>query len=156
MIVVGVPGEPPLALEHVVLDYNGTLARDGALLAGVRARLLALAEVAAVHVITADTFGSAGKALSGLDLRLTVLPPGPQAAAKGDYVRRCGAQRSAAIGNGANDLEMLRIAALSIVVLGEEGSAAAAVGVARIVARDIRIALDLLLHPQRLVATLRR
>lgn len=156
MIVVAVPGDPPLEIEHVVLDYNGTLACDGMLLSGVRQRMVALAKVAAVHVITADTFGSASAALPGLDLQLTVLPPGPQAVAKGDYVRRCDAERSAAIGNGRNDLEMLRIAALSIAVLGEEGTAAAAVGVARIVARDIRIALDLLLHPQRLVATLRR
>ena len=156
MIRVDVPGEPPLVLEHVVLDFNGTLARDGTLVAGVSDRLVALARQASVHVVTADTFGGARAALSGLELQLTVLPPGDQAAAKADYLRRCGAERTAAIGNGNNDREMLRSAALSMAVLGDEGTAASAVSAATLVTRDIVAALDLLLHPQRLAATLRR
>lgn len=156
VIEIEAPGSPPLALLHVIADFNGTLARDGVLIAGVRERLVALASLATVHVVTADTFGSARASLSGLDVRVIVLPPGGQAAAKADYARRCGAERTAAIGNGNNDRELLRVAALSIAVLGEEGTAAAAVDAAQVVTRDILIALDLLLHPQRLVATLRQ
>jgi hypothetical protein len=43
MIDVAIPGFGRLALEHLVCDYNGTLARDGVLLDGVAARLTALA-----------------------------------------------------------------------------------------------------------------
>ncbi len=43
MIEVNVPGFGNLRLQHLVLDYNGTLSRDGGLLEGVREALLALA-----------------------------------------------------------------------------------------------------------------
>jgi soluble P-type ATPase len=156
MIRIDIPGDAPLELENVVCDYNGTLARDGRLLPGVHDRLVALAHQLTVHVVTADTFGTARAGLSDLEGRLTVLAAGNQAAAKATYVNECGAARTVAIGNGQNDREMLKVARLSIVVLGDEGTAAVALGAATVIARDIRIALDLLLNPQRLVATLRR
>jgi soluble P-type ATPase len=156
MIRIDIPGDALLELENVVCDYNGTLARDGRLLPGVRDRLSSLSRQLTVHVVTADTFGTARAGLSGLEGRLKVLPPGNQAAAKAAYVNECGPARTVAIGNGQNDRDMLKAARLSIVVLGDEGTAAAALGAASVIARDIRIALDLLLHPQRLVATLRR
>jgi soluble P-type ATPase len=156
MIRIDIPGSAPLELEHVVCDYNGTLASDGGLLPGVRDRLVALAGVLTIHVVTADTFGTASDALWGLDLRVTILAPTQQSVAKAEYVTACGAQRTVAIGNGCNDRDMLAAAALSIAVLGDEGTATASLTVATVVARDILVALDLLLIPNRLVATLRR
>jgi len=60
-----------------------------------------------------------------------------------------------AIGNGANDAAMLQEAALGIAVLGPEGLAAEALLAADVVVASIEDALDLLLRPHRLVATLR-
>jgi soluble P-type ATPase len=59
------------------------------------------------------------------------------------------------IGNGHNDRLMLQAAALGIAVLQTEGAAMAAVIAADILAPGIADALDLLLHPLRLAATLR-
>ena len=70
-------------------------------------------------------------------------------------VERLGAERVVAVGNGANDAGMLQAAALGIAVLGPEGLAGEAWQAADVVA-GIHQALDLLLHPRRLVATLRR
>jgi soluble P-type ATPase len=156
VIVIDIPGVRRLELLDVVCDFNGTLALDGALIDGVRERLATLAALSTVHVVTADTFGAARAALDGLDLRLTVLGAGDQAQAKAAYVSRCDAERTAAIGNGQNDSAMLAKAALSIAVVGPEGAAAAALAAADVIAPDIQAALDLLLHTQRLVATLRR
>jgi soluble P-type ATPase len=61
-----------------------------------------------------------------------------------------------AIGNGANDALMLEHAALGILVMGGEGAAVEALLRARVVVTDICEALDLLLFPKRLIATLRR
>ena len=69
---------------------------------------------------------------------------------------RLGAERVVAIGNGANDAEMLAAAALGIAVLGPEGLATATLRAVDVVVGRIEDALDLLLQPQRLVATLRR
>jgi soluble P-type ATPase len=59
------------------------------------------------------------------------------------------------VGNGANDAEMLAVAALGVAVLGPEGLAQAAWQNTDLIVPDINAALDLLLHPQRLTATLR-
>lgn len=60
-----------------------------------------------------------------------------------------------AIGNGQNDSATLRAARVAVVVIGAEGAAADSLRNADIFVRDIRDALDLSLHPQRLIATLR-
>ena len=150
-----IPGFGTLELEHLVLDYNGTLACDGVLIDGVRGRLEHLAQDLRVHVVTADTFGKARQALAGLPCGLTVLPVENQDAGKLAYVERLGAERCACIGNGRNDRLMLKAAALGIAVIGREGSAAETLAAAQVVATHINDALDLLLNPLRLTATLR-
>ena len=155
MIEVEVPGWKTLRLEHLVLDYNGTLALDGRLLEGARESLKALSSNLALHVVTADTFGGAEGGLHGIPCKLVVLPAGDQAEAKADYLRKLGAENSAAIGNGRNDRLMLKEAALALVVVQNEGAAVETLLSAQVVCADISDALDLLLHPLRLVSTLR-
>jgi soluble P-type ATPase len=138
-----------------VLDYNGTLAIDGRLIPGVQPRLNRLAAALAVHVITADTFGKARRGLRGVHCTLEILERGGEDRAKAALVRRLGARRLACIGNGRNDRLMLRAAALGIATVQREGAAVEAVQGADIVVHDVRDALDLLLEPRRLVATLR-
>jgi soluble P-type ATPase len=76
-------------------------------------------------------------------------------AEKAALVELFGSGRSVAIGNGANDRDMLREAALGIAVIGPEGAAAVTIAVADVVCRSIEDALDLLLDDQTLAATLR-
>jgi soluble P-type ATPase len=65
MLEIVIPGDRTLGLQHLVLDYNGTLACDGELLAGVKPRLDDLSRHLDIHVLTADTFGKARTALAG-------------------------------------------------------------------------------------------
>lgn len=154
-ITITVPGWRTLDLAHLVLDFNGTLALDGRLLVGVEARLQDLASRLRIHVLTADTFGRAKIELGNARCELVVLRPGDEHRQKADYLDRLGADACAAIGNGRNDREMLARAALAIAVLGAEGLASEALAAADIVVPDPVSALDLLLHPQRIAATLR-
>lgn len=155
MIEVDIPGVGRYQLQHVVMDYNGTLAIGGLLLDGLEQSLAKLAERVQCHVVTADTFGLAGRQLAGLPCRLTVLPAGRQAQAKQRYVRDLGANTCVAIGNGRNDRLMLQEAAIGIALVQAEGAAAQALHSADIVCPDANDALSLLLEPRRLVATLR-
>jgi len=155
MIAVEIPGAQTLRLEHLVLDYNGTLAIDGKLIPHVAERLHALAANLAVHVVTGDTFGFAREALGGLPCSLTVLPAKRQTRAKLDYVENLGPRATVCIGNGANDRLMLLACRLGIAVVQREGAAGQTVAVADVVVSSILDALDLLLNPLRLVATLR-
>jgi soluble P-type ATPase len=155
MLELRIPGQKPLTLLHLVLDYNGTIACDGRLIQGVRQRLELLDRSLEVHVLTADTFGNVQKELSGIPSRLTVIPRENQAEAKRDYVEKLGQEHSVCIGNGSNDRLMLKEAALGIAVIQVEGSAVAAILEADIATFSILDALDLLLNPLRLTATLR-
>jgi soluble P-type ATPase len=152
---VDIPGFGNLELRYLVLDFNGTMASDGALIPGVRERIEALAEDLEVHVLTADTFGTCAGAVAGLPVKLAILSERPEDAAKCAYARMLGAKSCACIGNGANDWRMLEVAAVGVAVLGPECTAAQAVAAADIIAPGILEALDLLLHPMRLRATLR-
>ena len=155
MIEVDIPGWGPLKLEHLVLDYNGTLAVDGILYEGVAERLTRLARELEVHVLTADTFGKVREGMSGVPCEVTILSPGAQDQGKLDFVRRLGPGRTCAMGNGRNDRLMLEAVALGIAVILEEGAAAVSLAAADIVCRSIADALDLLRNPLRLTATLR-
>jgi len=155
MIDVTIPGYGRLALEHLVCDYNGTLARDGVLLDGVAAQLTALAASLTVHVVTGDTFGTALRSLQRLTCAVTLLPSEGQVQAKQVFVTKLGAAGVVAVGNGRNDRLMLEAAALSIAVIGDEGLAADAMQACDIVVRHVADAFALLENPQRLVASLR-
>jgi len=156
VLVIDIPGYRKLELRYLVLDYNGTLAEEGQLRTGVADDLRCLANQLEIQVVTADTFGTAANALRNLPLQLTVLPAENQTAAKAELVNKLGAANVVAIGNGANDREMLATAELGIAVMEREGLAQITATAADVLCRDIREALALLIHPRRLIATLRR
>ena len=155
MISIQIPGYGKMELNHLVLDYNGTLAVDGILLPGVAETLQSLSRQLAIHVITADTFGKAGNGLAGVDCRLSILEPGRQDQAKLDFVEGLGAAKTAAVGNGRNDALMLEAAALGIAVILGEGASSLTIRKGDVVCTNIIDALELLTHPLRLTATLR-
>jgi len=156
MIEIDISGRGKLKLEHLVLDVNGTIAADGRLLEGTADLIAELRRRLEVHLVTADTHGLQAEIDRQLGLTAVRVPVTNQAEAKLDYVRRLGAGGVAAVGNGANDARMLAQAAIGIAVIGREGAASEALLQAMVVVTDIHDALGLLLHPKRLVATLRR
>ncbi len=155
MIETVIPNYKTIRLEHLVLDFNGTLACDGLMIEGVRERLNALADHLEIHVLTADTFGKAADQLKGVRCKLSILPIENQDICKSDYVRKLGCDKTCCMGNGRNDRIMLKESALGIAVILEEGAAEETLASADIVYTGIASALDLLSNPLRLVATLR-
>jgi len=156
MLEVEIPGHRKLRLTHLVSDYNGTLACDGQLIPGLAHLIRQVSRLVEIHIVTADTFGLAKQSLHALPVELAILPPADQDRQKAAYIRRLGASRTVAIGNGRNDLYMLKDAALGICVMGDEGVYAHTMRAADVVCRCAHDALRLLLNPKRLVATLRK
>jgi soluble P-type ATPase len=150
-ILFGLPGATPRRLDHLVADFNGTLAADGRLLPGVAARLRRLARKVDITVLTADTFGTARRALATLPVATRTVQNGGD---KRRFVKALG-RGVVAVGNGRNDVPMFHAAALAIAIVGPEGAAPELLHAASVVVADIRDALNLLLHPRRLTATLR-
>lgn len=155
MLEINIPGYRKLRLKHIVLDYNGTIACDGALIVGVKENLTALADKLQVHILTADTFGKVRSGLEGIACELSILAPDDQDIGKLEYVKKLGAENVVAVGNGRNDHLMLKEAALGIAVILEEGASRDTLLAADVVCSRIVSALELLRNPLRLTATLR-
>ncbi len=155
-MTIDIPHYQTLELTHLVLDYNGTLAKDGILIEETRLLLKMLSEQFTIHVITADTFGTVRSQLEGLTVRIAVLKSDDHSAEKADYIHALGADSCVAIGNGNNDRFMVKSALLGIALLGSEGCAMQTVNSSDILCTHICDALELLLHPKRLIATLRQ
>ncbi len=156
MIELNIPGRGMIQLQHLVCDINGTLAVDGVLLEGVKLRLAALNDRLTLHLLTANTHGKQDVIDQRLGLNSIRIKPGNEADQKENYVAQLGADQVVAIGQGANDAGMLRIAALGICVLSPEGTAVETLLGADLVAANIFEALDILEKPLRIVATLRK
>ena len=155
MIEIDIPGKKFLQLEHLVLDYNGTIAFDGVLIDGVEECLRELSQKLNIHVITADTFGSVKKALEDIDCILAVIPLDQQDVAKLEYVNNLGCEQTMSMGNGLNDRLMLKASALGVAVIQGEGAVFETLASADVVCTDILSAFSLLRNPLRLIATLR-
>ena len=147
-----IPGSESLTINHLVLDFTGTLSCDGMLLPGVAERLKKLALHLHITVLTADTFGKAANQLEPLPVDLNLIRTSRDKAA---FMAGFKKSETAAIGNGRNDVEMIRMAGLGIAVIGPEGCAGELIAAAKIVCHDISSALELLLNPLRVKATLR-
>lgn len=155
MISVSIPGGSEYTLRRMLLDINGTICRDGVLLPGVKERLCELRERLAITLLSSDTFGTAAQLAEELGLDLFKVNPESGGQDKLDYLLAGDPETTVAVGNGANDALMLQKAALSICVLGEEGTAVTALLNSDVAVREINDAFDLLLSPRRLIATLR-
>ena len=157
MIELQIPGRGIIELEYAVFDVNGTLAVDGQLIEGVEPLIAQLRDRLEVRLLTADTHGKQAEIDRQLEFTADRLQPGGhEREQKADYVRALGAHKVVAIGNGGNDVDMLKAAALGIAVIGHEGAAFETLAAADVVTYDVIDAIGLLLNPKRLVATLRR
>ncbi len=156
MIQFNVPGLGEYQLEHLVMDVNGTLAVDGELIEGVALKLSTLQGMVRIHLLTADTHGKQYLIDQQLGLTAVRIQPGGEALQKAEYVNRLGSETVVAIGQGANDAEMLKAAQLGICVLSLEGVARDTLLACDLVAPTILSALELLEKPARITASLRR
>lgn len=155
MVRLDIPGFGLVELEHLVSDFTGTLSEDGRLVEGVKERFGQLSRDLKVHILTADTFGRAGKELEGVDCTLHILTGPGHDLQKERYVQALGPEKVVALGNGVNDRRMLSLARVGVAVCLREGCAADAMKGADLLVTSTLDALDLLLHPKRLLATLR-
>jgi soluble P-type ATPase len=155
MIEISIPGWRRLNLKYLVLDYNGTIAHNGEIISGVKKCLIELAEKLEVHVVTADTFGNASTQLSKVPCNLHLLNKLNQDQQKKAYVKSLGSEFTVCIGNGRNDCLMIKEACLGIAVILGEGAFSRVLFEADVICTGIVAALELLLFPTRLQATLR-
>ncbi len=153
---IDIPNYGVLEIKNLVFDINGTLAEDGKLLDGVEEGINSLAEDLNIYIVTADTFGTASDIIKNINAELVLDEDNQGAVFKGEYVEKLGSDKTAAVGNGNNDLEMIKKAELGVAVLGPEGTSPQTLQNADIIIRDIRDLFKILTKPTKLKATLRK
>ena len=144
-----------LPYKYLVLDLNGTIACDGTLIRGVRERLLKLRSQYQIYILTADMHGTAKSISEEIGLELVIIENGDETNSKGAFIANLGPDDVISIGAGANDSNMLHNSALGIAVLGPEGLSISTLRASDIIASSITEAMDLLLIPERVIATLK-
>jgi P-type E1-E2 ATPase len=150
-----VPGKEKICIENILIDFNGTIAVDGQLISGVEKRINELSKLVNIHVLTADTFGTAKEVCENLNVSFLKLKSNEGAAEKLNFLNELGSKITAAIGNGFNDRLMIKDACLGIVIIENEGASSKALISSDIIVKSINDALDIFLNTKRITATLR-
>ena len=152
---IDIPDWGSVDIENIVIDLNGTIATDGRVPLEVKERINSLSDQAKIYILTADTQETANEEILGMNAELIKVPEEDSKQRKFDFLKTLNLEMTVVIGNGSNDQLILKEAALGIAVLGDEGVSVSAIKGADIVVKNIQNALDLLLKPKRLIATLR-
>ena len=154
MKTIAVPGLGSVELENLVLDLNGTLTESGDFIPGVVDYLERLkAKGFKVYVLSADTRGVLQQTFElSPDIEAVVTETGED---KKRFVESIGAETTVCVGNGNIDVEMFKVARLSICTIQAEGATTQAMLQADIVVTNIKHAFEILLDPNKLIASLR-
>lgn len=155
MIKITIPGNAEAVINNVVFDMNGTLAEDGIINDHVKNLLNDLSKLVNIYIITSDTFGSAGQAVKGINAKLLIIEGEGSADKKKEIVYKLGYSETVIVGNGYNDHAMFKQGFIGIGVIGSEGLALKAALHCDIIVVKIEDAINLLLNPKKMIATLR-
>ena len=157
MIKINIPGREnaEIRIKNAVLDMNGTLSEDGIIKDDVKILLNELSKHVDIYVVTSDTFGTAEEMVKNIHVKLFIIDGENSAVKKMEILQKLGCSETIAVGNGFNDTEILKNAAIGIGIMGVEGLAVKAALNCDIIVGKIEDALNLLLNTKRLTATLR-
>ena len=151
---IAVPGWGSVELKNLVLDLNGTLTESGDFIPGVVDYLEKLkAERFKIYILSGDTRGTLEHVFPGsLEIEPVVTRTAQE---KRTFVESIGAEYTVCVGNGNIDVEMFKVAKLSICAIQAEGATTQAMLQADIMVAHIKHAFEILLDPRKLIATLR-
>ena len=155
MIEYKISGRDTILAQHLVLDYNGTIAFEGKLINEVEYLLNTLSDKLDIHIVTADTFGTVKKELQNVSCTIDIIGDENQDVQKSNIVDSLGNEKVIAIGNGRNDALMLERSALGIMTIQQEGAFSKLFNYSDIVCNNIIDALKILLNAKQINATLR-
>ncbi|MGI6679521.1 MAG: HAD family hydrolase [Dehalobacterium sp.] len=155
MLIINIPGREQMEIKNIVFDYNGTVATDGIISEETKKNIIKLKELADIYIVTADTNGTVRENCASLGVKIRTFPKENAGAEKKRIVESLNARATICIGNGYNDMLMAEKCALFICILGKEGCYGQLLSLSDVVVTSIDDALELILKPHRLIATLR-
>jgi soluble P-type ATPase len=156
MICIQRPGQEPLEIEFILIDFEGTLASDRRVHPKAKDKINLLSKRAKIYILTKGEKELVEDVLRRVKAEIFYSMGGETSQRKLELLRQLGATKTVAIGNGLDDAPTLEEAALGICVISKEGTPVEAMKKADVVVSNILDALDLLLKPLRQKATFGR
>ena len=156
MILLLRPGQAPLEIDSILINFDGTLATDRRVHPKTKDKLNLLARRTKIFVLTTQEEGWCEEVLRKVRAEIIHLREGESGQEKLTLLNRLGASRTVAIGNGWHDIPVIEQAGLGICVMGREGTSGELIRKADLVFTSIVDALDFLLKPLRQKTTLGR
>ena len=154
MITIHRPGQEPLEIETILLDFEGTLASDRRVHPKAKDKINLLSKRTRIYILAKEEKERVMEVLKKVKAEVIFLKEGESSQEKLNLLRQLSATRTVAIGNGSDDASMVAEAGLGICVIGKEGTAGETLEKADIVFTSVVDALDFLLKPMRQKATL--
>ncbi len=154
MILIERPGQEPLEIDHLLIDFEGTLAMDRRVHPKAKDKINLLSKRLKIYIFVKEEKERAEEVLKKVKAEIIFLNKGEASKQKLELIQSLGSFRTAVIGNGIDDLSIIKEAALGMVILGKEGTSGALIQIANLVFTDVIDALDFLLKPLRQRATL--
>jgi soluble P-type ATPase len=154
MIAIQRPGQEPLEIEFILIDFEGTLASDRRVNPKAKDKINLLSKRTKIYILSKGEKELVEKALRRVKAEIFYLSEKENSQQKLELLQRLGAIKTVVIGNGLDDAPILEGAGLGICVISREGTSAQAMNKADLVVLNVVDALDFLLKPLRQEATL--
>jgi len=154
---VNIPHFGLLEIKNIIFDINGTIQFNGKTSNKLIEKFRELKQHYTIFLISSDTRGNLNELAKELDTKYIRINTGIQtdAEAKNKELLKLGKENTAAIGNGNNDMLMLKNAALGILIIGSEGASSKSLMNADVIFTNPIDAINFLLDEKAIIATLR-
>ncbi len=154
MISIQRPGQEPLEVDFILVDFEGTLASDRRVHPKAKDKINLLSKRTKIYILTKGKKEEVEETLRKVKAEISYFTEGQASQEKLALLRQLGGARTVALGNGADDGPMFEEAGLGICVVGKEGTSIETVKKADVVVSNVLDGLDFLLKPLRQRATL--
>ena len=154
MILIQRPGQPPLEIEYILIDFEGTLASDRRVHPKAKDKLNLLSKRTKIYILAKGEKEVVEERLKKVRAEIFYIIEGEASQQKLNLLRQLGPPKAVAIGSGADDAPMIEEAGLGLCVISNEGTSGEALRKADVMVPNILDALDFLLKPFRHKATL--
>ena len=154
MILLQRPGQDPLEIEFIMLNFEGTLATAQRVHPKAKDKINLLSKRARIFIFTTGEKESVSAVLRNVKAEVVYLREGEASRGKLDLLQQLEPRRAVAIGSGMSDIEMIQNSGLGIGVMSREGTLSDVIGKADLVFMTVIDALDFLLKPLRQKETL--
>ena len=154
MITLQSSSQAKLEIEHLIIDYEGTLAMDGRVHPKAKDKINLLAKRLNIYILVKGEQEKAEEVLKRVKAKIIFLKEPEPSAQKLEFLLNLGAPKTGVIGNGEDDVPMSKEAGFSMAIIGKEGGSGELIQSADLTFLTIVDALDFLLKPLRQKATL--